>query len=145
MKNLIAFFIYFITIITQAQSTNEIKSHTPRRGLSQNELAHAVDLYVKLTKTDAYLERSQKMEVLNRNIRGLELPQAEVNFDWKKYFAENLDKTKFRTAEEASTLMERNIELTFQIVKENEEVYSLMKRATREQLGQILQPERRHL
>lgn len=149
MKYLILLLCLLGNISLFAQSTNSgAVKDTTKKGLSDSQMVIAKGLYKKMKKTETYIEAAKCIKVLtDKNSDLKDLPPAEMkklfnNPDsLKKWLADNIKRTNYKSVDEAFDLYMKSIELSKKQFKENPELYSLIGQATPAQMTEIIFPE----
>ena len=131
-------FLLLYCFNTYGQEDNKSKS-----GLSDAELSYAVEEYAKMMKTATWLDYQI---VLNKFTEGmgetLLVPRPEY-FDkekLKQWISQNLSMTKFKSIEEAISVVDELDAHSTKVHEENKKLYELIPKATSTQLMKIWQP-----
>lgn len=112
-------------------------------GLSDAELSYAVEEYAKMTKTATWLEYH------NVQLNFIELmgdamwdakPYLHDKEKLKQWLTQNLSKTKFKTIDEAVSVVDELDAHAHKVHAENKKLHELIPKATPSQLGKIWQP-----
>lgn len=125
-------------------------------GLTDAEFEKAKQLYLDMMQSDTDKEMRQNIVFIVNRSNGVELPQLDPS--WKElndavlnrvykerviaWAKANRKKMKFKSAKEAYTAVIKGVELARRRGEENKELYSLMRRADKAQLSEIMKPER---
>lgn len=150
MKYLLIFFVFSIA---SAQSI-DVGRHgdSIKSSLSQFELQIAKDKYLKMMQSETYITVNENLRILNKNLKGVQLFDiSEASWikdidGFRKALRESLfkdiEKTDFTSLDEAVDTIVDNFVLTQKMIEENSELYKLMSIATKNQIAQIMEPER---
>ncbi|MBF6640217.1 hypothetical protein IVB69_01865 [Flavobacterium sp. J49] len=133
--------IFFISINSNAQ--NNIDEKETKVGLTEVEFEKAKEDYLNMTLTETYKANKIIITKLIGKLNGLATPKdlSDENV-WLNWVTENLSKTKFKNIDEAIKLRKLYVESFQKQWNENADLYQIMKKATLEQIHEILKPER---
>lgn len=147
------YFIIFFCVLCLGLNAQTPKlastSNTVKKGLSQNELQQAVKMYEAMTKSETYIKMNKSIEMAEEKCNHLSMPllSKSGNADEyyrviRKWFEDNLSKTKYKTVEEGINDIKKGADLCNRMLAENKELYALLRRATKEQALAIMEPDR---
>lgn len=137
MKYLLFLICFYSVLSSNAQVPKILSQHSV---LTADEFIWAKESYLKMMKTETYLEYKKSISIYGEKMNGLSFPRG--NFNLEEFFNKHLSETNFKNVEEALFLKNNSTELLYKLTKENKELYHFMKRSSREQLGEIMKPER---
>jgi hypothetical protein len=123
---------------TYGQENNKSKS-----GLSDAELSYAVEEYAKMTKTATWMDY-HKVTIKFTEGMGETLLVARPEYADKEklklWIKQNLSMTKFKSIEEAISLVDELDAHSSKVHEENKKLHELIPKATSTQLMKIWQP-----
>jgi hypothetical protein len=130
-------------VFCQNQKLLDSIGKLPRPGLNAQELEVACEGYKKMFASESNQIYLKKSEEFNAMINHLQ-------FDWDikdrtvfdNWLAKNIDKTQFRSLEEAKAFQKELYDASIKVITENKELNLLIARATPQQLSRILTPTR---
>lgn len=145
--------VLLLLVLSAGYSTAQT---THVRGLTDAEFQKAKQLYLDMMQSDTDKEMRQNIVFIVNRSNGVELPQLDAS--WKElndaalnriykerviaWAKANRKKMKFKSAKEAYTAVIKGVELARRGGEENKELYSLMRRADKAQLSEIMKPEK---
>lgn len=147
MKIIAFIFCLFFCLIAKCQTStikNENKSSTV--GLSNEEFIYACNEYMKLIKTDSYLEYEKKVRFFANKMENAfndkDLPIDSFKNDslYLKWIDKNILKTKFKSIDEARIALEDQLKSEEKMKKEHEKLFELIDIANPVQRRKIFQP-----
>lgn len=144
----------FICFAANAQSVDSLNKGSAKSGLSEFELQIAKDDYLKMMQSETYIEMHKEIKTLNKKLKGVKLFDV-TNADWikdmdgfkkalREVLRESITRTDFKSLDEAVDAIVKNFQLMQKNISENSELYVLIAKANREQIAQIMAPERRN-
>jgi hypothetical protein len=144
MKYIISLICFLFIVNANAQSQQQ-PCHNP---LNEQEVKLAKELYIKMMQTETYKLNRQNMTLFRQKLNGVDIYPKTMDPKTmeqdsklsKKKLEENITKTKFRSFKEATDLMEEGKALTAKMMKENKELFDLIKRANAAQIKEIYEP-----
>ena len=123
---------------TYGQENNKSKS-----GLSDAELSYAVEEYYKMTRTVTWVEYHRVLKKFTEGMGETLLvarPEYGDKDKLKQWIKENLSMTKFKSIEEAISVVEELDAHSTKVHEENKKLHELIPKATSSQLMKIWQP-----
>jgi hypothetical protein len=114
-----------------------------QENLTPKELEYATIEYKKMMESQTYKEIEREDVEFNQKLCKVRVPinlWGDKNA-YREYIIDNLAQTKFRSADEVKEMMDRSESLYTKQMSDFSELYSLMKRATPEQIKIIHKAE----
>ena len=159
MKHILTILCLIGFTTMQAQEALNVHADSIKKGLSYTELLVAKKKYIEMMKSDTYIQNRENITILNEKLNGVELfsideivkiskgnnGKTEMHHYEefiRKRLAENINKTKFVSVDEGVEFHVKYIKLYVKELEENAQLYALMRKATSEQLSEIMRPER---
>ncbi|GGB73482.1 hypothetical protein GCM10007424_11740 [Flavobacterium suaedae] len=146
MRHYLLFILFFSFTNLGAQSVSNDSILPPvKKDLSEEELQMAVDSYLQMTKSETYKQFKKNLRENSIKLKGLDYPPDLKTSDKEsieKWLINNIEKTKYSSVKEGVEMIHKSYLLMQKLYKENTEVYTFMRRATKEQLREIIAPER---
>lgn len=152
MRYYLLFILVFSFINLSAQSVTYDSILPPvKKNLSKEELRTAIDGYLQMTKSETYRQFKKNLKDISLSLIRLNenefneynnVPKADRD-KVEKWLSKNIKKTKFNSVKQAADLICGTFKLMVKMRQENKKLYQLMRRATRQQIGDIIAPERR--
>jgi len=147
MKFKIFIFCMFFFLYVKGQTNSvKVENISTKDGLTKEELSYACNEYKKMIESDAYLENEKKVRAFAEKIQDF-IISNNVPFDSiknktiaLKLFKNNLEKTKFKSIEEAEKFIDEMDSCNEKMEKEHPKLFELLDKATLEQRHQIFQP-----
>jgi formate dehydrogenase maturation protein FdhE len=148
-KLIIIFYLFFAPAILYAQQS-DIANASTKPGLTRAELIFAQQQYKEMMKCDTYKAREELREKKADMNNGNKLPLPNpTKFDGgigyrktlKAWYVENLPKTKYKSVDDAMADFDLLASLTEKMGKQFPKVFEAFRKATKEQLEVILEPE----
>lgn len=152
MKYRILLFLFLTCLFNiYAQSTKK-ETDTVNKGLSEYEFLKLKKAYAKMQASETYAQVYKYHQILNEKENGLVTPDPLKDNKWmfdegytKEWLAANLNKTKFKSVDEAYDLMWKSFDLYSKQENENAEVYELLRKANNEQMMEVLDMETEYI
>ena len=147
MKFKIFIFCMFFFLNVKGQTNSvKVENSSTKVGLTKEELSYACNEYKKMIESDAYLENEKKVRAFAEKTQDF-IISNNVPFDSiknktvaLKLFKNNLEKTKFKSIEEAEKFIDEMVSCNEKMEKEHPKLFELLDKATLEQRHQIFQP-----
>ncbi|QYJ68105.1 hypothetical protein [Flavobacterium litorale] len=148
---LILLLLIFIDSNAQHSITKDSLLIPVKKDLSETEFKKAVEAYVEMTKSETYIQYKKGLRIISTNLRLLDEVERKAYIDidqsdksqLEKWLKDNIKSTKFNSVNEGIDIIYGTFKLFKKLYWENEELYTSMRRANREQLRVIIAPERR--
>lgn len=149
MRNIVLFFFLTLTFNNlSAQSLNNDEIVKEKK-LTEAEFIIAKKKYIEMTESQTYISVKRLNWEFNENLKGLELPSVKDIVNWqedenimREWWSDKLKETKYENVDEPINALKKIFELTRKQFDENKELYDLMKKASFDQLKEIMEPER---
>jgi hypothetical protein len=137
MKYFLFIICFYSVLNSNAQIPKNISNHSV---ITTDEFTWAKENYVKMMKTETYLEYKKSLSNYIKKMNRLSFPRA--NFNLEKFLTDHLSETNFKTVEEALSMKNNSVDLLLKLMQENRKLYDLLEKSSSKQLGEILKPER---
>lgn len=146
MKYLIVLFLSIYSFIkADAQVT---RTDTSESNLSTSEFKTLKSDYLNMLESDTYDQIRKSHRNINKKMNGLSFPQSYEDRRWvvdeeytREWLALHIQETKFVSVDEAYKLIMKLLDLTMKQMDENKDMYSLLKRTSKEQRRDIFDIE----
>ena len=166
MKYLTLFLFCFVFISANAQfdnldsvvenfSSGEGRSHKKSRpdkeGLSETEFVKLKEAFVGMLNSEIYTQVKKSHREITKKKDGLEFPDPSKDKQWladldytKTWLANNIEKTKFGSVDEAFSAVKESFNLTQKLTKEYADIYMQLKKTSNVQLFELIEIERKY-
>lgn len=138
--------LFFFTKSNGQTTISNLKESPSKTELTQEEFIFACEEYKKMTATDLYIQNENNYksfaEKIGNAIDYKKIP-LDVLKDKKLYLnliKDNINKTQFKSIEEAESIFENNLAVTKMLMDTNRKLYDLIERASHDQRYKIYQP-----
>jgi len=149
MKFLLVFFFTLTFLSAKAQSySDETFPTTIKAVLTPEEFKVAKDKYVVMAKSDTYIAFEESLRENSAKLGDANYPddlKTNDRDEVEKWLKESIQDTKFSSIEEGVEMITKSSKLMSKLYSENIELYTFMRRASREQLKAIIAPEHKTL
>lgn len=137
----------FTSVNVSAQSIIS-ENYTVLNELSSVEFKLLKEGYRNMLESETYDLVRKCRRTIGAKKNGLNFPNPRQDRKWladsvytKKWLTRNIGKSKFRSVDEAYSLLKKLLDLTQRQLEENEDVYSLLSRASKKQNKEIFDLE----
>jgi hypothetical protein len=138
------------TLLAQSK-TQPVLSNTVEKKLTRSEFQEAKDLYLKMIKSEIYIQMNKKFKIVFEHLNGLKQPEPERLEDMKSekdlesfyadWLKKNIKKTKFKSVEQGVSAIMDGFHLNKKLVQDNINLFKLMSKGNKEQILEIIQVE----
>lgn len=146
-------FITILIALNLSAQTFPSKSDSIKVGLNFKEMEIAKEKYIVMMQSGTSIEYNKKIQIFSEKLGDVEWIDAQTVAKMDKdslqkmklaLLTDNIKRTSFQSLDEAVRIMKDIDDLSLKLFDENKELFMLISLATADQIGEIVEPDRKN-